>query len=60
VTNITAISSHVATNNAIAPPTTRRRIIRTLACRASRIAIACACVMDGILATVRSKPVRTR
>jgi hypothetical protein len=60
VTSITAISSHVATNSATAAVTTRRRIIRTRTYRAFRIAMAWACVMDGIMSAVRSSPVRTR
>jgi hypothetical protein len=41
VTKTTVISSQVATNSASAPATTRRRIMRTRAILAERIAVAC-------------------
>ena len=57
VTSITVINSHVARNSVSTPAITRRRIIRTRAWRACRIAIACAWVMDVIVRPPRSSGV---
>jgi hypothetical protein len=57
VTSMTVISSQVAMNSATAPAITLRRIMRTRAWRACRIAIACACVMDVIVLPPRSSGV---
>ena len=60
LTSIRVISSQVATNSATAPVITRLRIIRTRASRASRIDIACACVIAKIFRRARIRGVRGR
>jgi hypothetical protein len=58
VTSTAVINSQVAMNSATRPAITRRRITRTRALRASRIAVASPWVMDVIVLQGRSSRVR--